>query len=99
MAAGERLGIGIVRLFWASDSATHSSGKLQGNGQINNTLPVRSAQDIEVSVPVLTCLQDTSALELSTVHLVPHVAPSPVVQNTPSMLEKPKWFAEWPVVT
>jgi len=88
MAAGERLRIGIVRLLWASDSDTHSSGKLQGNGEGHkNTLPDKRAHDIEmcvcVCVSVLTCLQGTSAPELSSVHPVPHVAPSPAAQNTP----------------
>jgi len=86
MAAGERLGIGIVRLLWASDSDTHSSGKLEGNVAAHkNTLPIKCAHDIEmcVRVSVLTCLQDTSAPELSSVHPVPHVVPSPATQNTP----------------
>jgi hypothetical protein len=100
MAAGERLGIGIVRLLWASDSDTHSSGKLQGKREITNTLPVKCTHDREMCVwlCVLTCPQDTSAPELSSDHLVPHVAPSPVAQNTPTMSETTKRVAEWPVV-
>jgi len=44
-----------VRLLWASDSDTHSSGKLQGNMAAHkNTLPVKCAHDIETCVRVCT---------------------------------------------
>jgi hypothetical protein len=108
MAAGERLGIGIVRLLWASDSDTHSSGKLQANSELTNTsclLNVHITQNcahvcvcVCVCVSVLTCLQDTSVPELSSVHPVPHVAPSPTAQSTPGMSETTKWIAECSVV-
>jgi hypothetical protein len=81
-------------------------------GTHKNTLPLKCAHNIEmwvrvyvcicvcvcVCVCVLTCLQDTSAPELLSVHPVPHVAPSPAAQNTPWMLET-TWTAECPGVS
>jgi hypothetical protein len=78
MAAAERLGIGTLRLLWASVSATHSSGKLQVNCKLANPLLVKyECQMGQLLVFVLTCLQDTSAPKPSSVHLAPRVVPSP----------------------
>jgi len=65
-------------------------------GAHKNTLSDICVHDTEmrVCVSVLTCLQDTSAPELSSVHPVPHVAPSPAAQNAPWMSETTIWIVD-----